>query len=45
MNRIVFVVAVGLACVDEAGNDPGVRCTTVTDWRVTFYPAAKKRRR
>jgi hypothetical protein len=32
-------------CEDEAGNDPGVRCNTVTDWRVTLYPAGKKRRR
>jgi hypothetical protein len=31
-------------CQNE-GADPGVECTTVTDWRVRFYPAGKKRRR
>jgi hypothetical protein len=31
-------------CQDE-GADPGVECTTVTNWRVTLYPAGKKRRR
>jgi hypothetical protein len=31
-------------CQNE-GADPGVECKTVTDWRVTFYPAGKKRRR
>jgi hypothetical protein len=31
-------------CQNE-GAEPGVECTTVTDWRITFYPAAKKRRR
>jgi hypothetical protein len=31
-------------CQDE-GADPGVECTTVTNWKITFYPAAKKRRR
>jgi hypothetical protein len=26
-------------CEDEAGTlDPGIRCTTVTDWRVSLYP-------
>jgi hypothetical protein len=30
-------------CQDE-GADPGVECTTVTDWRITFYPAKKRRR-
>jgi hypothetical protein len=30
-------------CQDE-GADDGVECTTVTDWRITFYPARKKRR-
>jgi hypothetical protein len=24
--------------------DPGLTCTTVTDWRVTFYPFKKTRR-
>jgi hypothetical protein len=31
-------------CQNE-GADPGVECTTVTDWRITLYPAGKKRRR
>jgi hypothetical protein len=31
-------------CQDE-GADPGVECNTVTNWRVTLYPAGKKRRR
>jgi hypothetical protein len=31
-------------CQNE-GADPGVECTTVTNWRVTLYPAGKKRRR
>jgi hypothetical protein len=30
-------------CQNE-GADPGVTCKTVTDWRITFYPAKKKRR-
>ncbi|EHN09396.1 hypothetical protein PAI11_37300 [Patulibacter medicamentivorans] len=32
-------------CEDEPDPTPGVTCTTVTDWRVTLYPAGKKRRR
>jgi hypothetical protein len=31
-------------CQDE-GSDPGVECTTVTNWKITFFPAGKKRRR
>lgn len=31
-------------CENE-GADPGVQCVTVTEWRVTLYPAKKKRRR
>jgi hypothetical protein len=31
-------------CQNE-GADPGVECTTVTDWRITLYPAGKKGRR
>jgi hypothetical protein len=31
-------------CENE-GADPGVQCLTVTNWRVTLYPAGKKRRR
>ena len=31
------------SCQDER-SDPGVECTTVTDWRVTLYPFKKKRR-
>jgi hypothetical protein len=30
-------------CQNE-GADPGVECTTVTDWRITLYPAGKHRR-
>jgi len=30
-------------CQDE-GADPGVECTTVTDWRISLYPFKKKRR-
>ena len=29
-------------CQDE-GADPGVECTTVTNWRISFYPAKKRR--
>jgi hypothetical protein len=32
-------------CEDQDGNTPGVRCTTVTDWRVTLYPYKTKKRR
>lgn len=31
-------------CENE-GAEPGISCTTVTDWRVTLYPAGKKKRR
>jgi hypothetical protein len=31
-------------CENE-GAQPGIKCTTVTDWRVTLYPAGKKKRR
>jgi hypothetical protein len=31
-------------CENE-GADPGIKCTTVTDWRITLYPAGKKKRR
>ena len=30
-------------CQDE-GADQGVECTTVTDWRMTLYPAKKRRK-
>ena len=30
-------------CQDE-GSDPGVTCLTVTEWRITLYPAKRKRR-
>jgi hypothetical protein len=31
-------------CENE-GAEPGIKCTTVTDWRITLYPAGKKKRR
>jgi hypothetical protein len=32
-------------CEGEDGSTPGVRCTTVTDWRVTLYPYKTKKGR
>jgi hypothetical protein len=31
-------------CENE-GAEPGIKCTTVTDWKITLYPAGKKKRR